>query len=421
MSVADLRTRLEALSSAISRQKEVLNALEEARSAVRRELNAILDPMARLPLEISSDIFTRCLPTIPRPNPSSAPLVLLNICYAWSSIALSTPSLWSAIRVDFPRSPEFKNLLEAWITRARSRTLSISLHGSVHPSVQALVKQHAYRVQDLELYLDSGEALEAITVPLPAVKSLTIGNPNNTTYFFPYADECVAMLRAAPDLLECVFDKIYYDEDFHAFGNTLQHLTHSSLQHLRLGKPRYIYGESVNSACILQYLTLPALQSLLISDFDISHDDFLSFLDRSSPPLHTLHMSIPIEDWPELMVNRYFRLLPTLTDLDLLCENGAEGDFLFLDVLAASSEDFLPNLRHLTIRAFFPAPAEYEKLVGTLSARRASRHSPLQSFRLIWPILDWDDAPAPDIIARLHQLIAGGMEIHIGIEEISYV
>ncbi|KAJ7758803.1 hypothetical protein DFH07DRAFT_817993, partial [Mycena maculata] len=65
--------------------------------------------MARLPFEISSDIFMRCLP----PHPSFAPMLLLNICSSWSSIALATPSLWTIIHCE-SQSAKFAELLEAW-------------------------------------------------------------------------------------------------------------------------------------------------------------------------------------------------------------------------------------------------------------------------------------------------------------------
>ncbi|KAJ7482811.1 hypothetical protein B0H11DRAFT_1678849, partial [Mycena galericulata] len=89
--------RIDKLSSEIARQRDILRDLENQKSAAHRgELNTILDPMSRLPLEISSDIMLRCLPTttMADPHPHDAPMVFLNICRTWSNIALATPSLW---------------------------------------------------------------------------------------------------------------------------------------------------------------------------------------------------------------------------------------------------------------------------------------------------------------------------------------
>ncbi|KAJ6523351.1 hypothetical protein B0H19DRAFT_866849, partial [Mycena capillaripes] len=64
-----------------------------------RQLNALRDPIARLPLEISSEIFLQCLSENPTPDAEIAPTLLLNVCNSWSNIALSTPTLWNVIHV----------------------------------------------------------------------------------------------------------------------------------------------------------------------------------------------------------------------------------------------------------------------------------------------------------------------------------
>ncbi|KAJ7366809.1 hypothetical protein DFH08DRAFT_663894, partial [Mycena albidolilacea] len=72
-------------------------------SIAHRQLNAIRDPVERLPFDISSEIFLQCLPSSkysestvfpPKPRPLTAPMLLLNICNAWTGVALSTPALW---------------------------------------------------------------------------------------------------------------------------------------------------------------------------------------------------------------------------------------------------------------------------------------------------------------------------------------
>ncbi|KAJ7102763.1 hypothetical protein C8R44DRAFT_682186, partial [Mycena epipterygia] len=130
MSVEELRAHIEKVSAGIERQKEVLKQPEYSKSAAQRQLNAIRDPVARLPPEISSDIFIRCLPPIPEPDASHVPMLLLNICNTWTDIALFTPALWASIHIDFPRVTGFNEVLRMWLERARNRSLSISLHRS---------------------------------------------------------------------------------------------------------------------------------------------------------------------------------------------------------------------------------------------------------------------------------------------------
>ncbi|KAJ7612978.1 hypothetical protein FB45DRAFT_1112633, partial [Roridomyces roridus] len=82
------------LSEEVERQKQVLEDLEHQRSAAQSQLNTLVDPMARLPLEISCDIFSQCLSSSPDVRTSSA---LLHVCHAWSDIALATTALWNVI------------------------------------------------------------------------------------------------------------------------------------------------------------------------------------------------------------------------------------------------------------------------------------------------------------------------------------
>ncbi|KAJ7618956.1 hypothetical protein B0H17DRAFT_1340880, partial [Mycena rosella] len=81
MSVTELQARIDKLSADIDLlQKEVLKTLERSKIAVQRELNAVRDPVGRLPFEISSEIFVQCLPSRPSPGAEHIPMLFLNIC-----------------------------------------------------------------------------------------------------------------------------------------------------------------------------------------------------------------------------------------------------------------------------------------------------------------------------------------------------
>ncbi|KAJ7490686.1 hypothetical protein FB451DRAFT_624192 [Mycena latifolia] len=406
MPADELHRRARELSAANGQQQEP--TLEQTRSHGGREL---LDPIAReMPVEIAAEILTLCLPTTPIPDSLQAPMLFMNISRSWTNIALSTPELWTSIQIQFPRPDGFENLFDAWLTRARSRKTSISLRGPVPQAVAGLVHQHAPRVRNLELYISTGKRLAPLTGAFSSLKTLTIEQDAHDTSrpseFAHSPSGCIELLRAAPDLVECNFNGVYFkdvSDDVHAS----QLLTFASLRHLRLGK-----GDSEgNSAAMLAYLTLPTLQSLSMSDFDIPFYVASSFT-RSSPPLHSLCMYTSIEDWENDLVANFFRLVPSLIDLKLRAEESLD----FLAVLA-TTHDFLPNLRNLTVLTrWLPSDrAGYDNLISMLSARRTQ----FQSFRLCGFIgidAEEENPLDADIIVALRQFVADGMHIHIGTE-----
>ncbi|KAJ6525080.1 hypothetical protein DFH09DRAFT_1286249 [Mycena vulgaris] len=68
MSAEEIQARIAQVSAVIERQKEVLQKLERSKRVLQRQLNDVRDPVARLPLEISSEIFSLCLPSRPQPG-----------------------------------------------------------------------------------------------------------------------------------------------------------------------------------------------------------------------------------------------------------------------------------------------------------------------------------------------------------------
>ncbi|KAJ7245363.1 hypothetical protein B0H12DRAFT_1127628 [Mycena haematopus] len=438
-SIQDLRTQIDELTSAIDTHKRVLRDLENQRSKVQSDLNSRVDPMARLPFEITSDIFLYCVSTTPRPDSSTAPMIFLNICQLWRTIALSTPFLWAGICMDsesFPRGAKFAKLCRVWIGRARAVPLSFVLRGSLDRRVEPLIQKHAPQLQNFELFVRNGEDLQRLGTqgPFPSLRTLTIGadETNSEEVDFINPDECIEMLRAAPALLECDFDDVFYANDLYLSYSSAHASTHTSLRTLRLGNPqsRAFEGYHGNSACILQYVTLPSLESLDIADFDIPSGHFISFLIRSTPPLTSLRMVMPTINWQAHNVVEYFQLMPNLTDLELLYLNpddDSETDDnavpfrTFLEVLRT---DLLPQLCSLTLWACFSERADYVTLIGVLTGRRMSFGGPFRSFQLFFPPNEPENhhmAPDRDVIVALRQFAKDGMHVHVGPQEHNFV
>ncbi|KAF7348076.1 F-box domain-containing protein [Mycena sanguinolenta] len=278
-SAQSLQARIDELSLAIEHQKQILRDLEKSLSDARRELNAALDPMARLPLEISSEIFVQCLPCSPRPHPREAPTLFLNICRIWRDIATSIPSLWTSVHSG---SGTNAMTLNNWLQRARVLPLQVSLSGDLQPEVAIAVNQHASQLEVLKLEF---QHLKDMSSPFPSLAELTV---IHTTIYLPKHRQCVDILRSAAALVKCEFiSKYWWDAVEVEDSYPPVPFTHSSLQNLQLGAGSKAF-KSENAAYMLEYLTLPVLRILSISDLDIMVSQFAAFLTRSSPPAEVL-------------------------------------------------------------------------------------------------------------------------------------
>ncbi|KIM45235.1 hypothetical protein M413DRAFT_66425 [Hebeloma cylindrosporum] len=104
-------------------------------------------PTFLLPIEILQDIFIRCLPHIHRPpssqnqplshfldrqayTPTSAPLLLCQICELWRQCAISLPDLWASlgVYVSWGDPRPSLGLAELWLARSGALPLSLGLY-----------------------------------------------------------------------------------------------------------------------------------------------------------------------------------------------------------------------------------------------------------------------------------------------------
>ncbi|KAF8215195.1 hypothetical protein K438DRAFT_1955177 [Mycena galopus ATCC 62051] len=254
------------------------------------------------------------------------------------------------------------------------------------------MKQHMLQVQVLQLCVRSLDPFVSEEISFSSLETLRLSAVDFTVSI----SDCVEMLRSAPLLVDCEFSSLKLGD----LQPPLTQLLHTSLRHLRLG--------NVGKICsveILLHLTLPALENLLISDFDIPSADFVSFLARSSPPLQTLHISSDHEN----LDNTYIPLIPRVTDLTLECL-----DSHYVSLLDETAvQDFPPSLRHLTIRNWFPS--EYGKLISLLATRQ------LASLHIIFPYEDLAHTPHSSTVFTLRLFKKDGMAIHVGPKGKNYI
>ncbi|KAJ7682430.1 hypothetical protein DFH06DRAFT_1314649 [Mycena polygramma] len=377
-----LRARVEALSSEITFQKEkfkeLLEKLERDRSLTQQQLNSFLDPVSRLPLEISSDIFLRTLPSTPEPpNAHDVPMLLLNICHAWTDIALSISALWAAICTVLPCTEESDEGLQAWLQRAGNRPLSVSLRGEMHGRhVPAFILEHGRQFRYLEICDDQ------FSTP-----------------------QILQLLGSAPDLTECSFRDMRSVAE-HKIKKTTPKLVLPTLC-------RMVFGETAEQPggdpCILKFLTLPAVQTLHVPLCNDFWDGFLCLLRRSSPPMKKLVLggmfSVASDAFRECL-----HLIPTLECFELWGSGPRLMSELFPTLASPSQVPDLHTLRIVNVFTSYYVPDSWDTLLRVLSSRPKLRivHVSLRQAKGFRNF----SIPA-NILAAFKDLVRHGVQIYI--------
>ncbi|KAJ7187152.1 hypothetical protein C8R46DRAFT_1059013 [Mycena filopes] len=406
MSVQELQTRIDKISVEIELQREVLRRLDQSKSAIQRQLNSIRDPMGRLPLELSSEIFVQC--ALPTPE---AHTVLLGVCHAWTDIAVSTPTLWSSIDLDFPGV----EILQLWLERTRNHPLSISLrHYGACPAVIAVLSRYAPQLKHLKIYecvnLSSLSGLGALhfleTLWLTGVRTEN-GEPIEISLA-----QILSLLRLAPNLVRCIWRDLYVWPD--ADPTPAQIVPLPRLLSFTEGTD---LGDKSGADALLPHLFLPGLEmlALSLSDTCFRPAQLTPFLTCNLPPLKRLSLGIGIR-WTSL-VSFYecLRLVPSLSELEMYLPD----DWLspFFSALSKTTPQglLLPALSKLKIHGALASLIDSVDAVYLLifralevrrpqlasfhlDSRRSSLHGPSNSVR--------------DSFCRLTAL--GGMEIFVG-------
>ncbi|EDR02247.1 uncharacterized protein LACBIDRAFT_332602 [Laccaria bicolor S238N-H82] len=136
-----------------------------------------------LPPEIMAEIFTTR-----RPPRVTSPLVLGKVCGAWRELCWSIPSLWEVVDLLIvPARLDVQNeLLEEWISRARSRNLHIHLNEeephrgwkeAPPHKIMHTIASFSCKWETADIYLPEDNYADLIPIKdnrLPVLKSLSI-------------------------------------------------------------------------------------------------------------------------------------------------------------------------------------------------------------------------------------------------------
>ncbi|KAF7375506.1 hypothetical protein MSAN_00438600 [Mycena sanguinolenta] len=425
MSIEALRVRIVTLDSEIELQKKLLKKLEKDRSLTQRQLNAALDPVARLPLEVSSEIFLQSLPASPG-GKKDVPIVLLGICNAWTDIALATPRLWTTVRVRFPCGDDFAEVLPVWFQRAGNHPLSvsISLHGRCvnwKYRVSDILWSHGRQLKHLEILDDDDFAWQShmqddaldlfrdATLASPSLlETLTIRCQYQQRRYFP--SQILELLRSAPNIVEIIF---------HNVMTCLSNDTDTRILVVPTLR-RLMFGETTNTDdYLLRNLSLPALEILSLPMNSLSGEGLLRFMERSTPPLRDLTLGWEVDPGHlgSVELHDCLRLSPGLTRFRMWQpDSDAVAELL---TALADTPSLLPNLLDLSIHIFDDpdwepsnfSEASWRTLVRALSTRRMER-------LYIVPV---KTSPPIDVLVSLRDLVVAGANMHIGTEELNFV
>ncbi|KAJ7641589.1 hypothetical protein FB45DRAFT_1125495 [Roridomyces roridus] len=308
-SVQELEARIKDISADIERQPEkgVLQGLERDKSLLQRQLNAVRDPIQRLPLEISSEIFAQCLPEYPT----------LSDVRSIRPRAMPNPKLWSTINIQFPaHRAGLEVMVEKWLQRTRSNLLDVSMTGPLDTTVAALIWRHSSHLGHLKLFAVQDtlrpsdyshvgsavfwELLGVQTEPLPLLQFLEI----HGRHAFGYSRRPILrFLSLSSNITELILEIALAGED-----QEIDHVVIPNLRRLECG--RDIMDRSHDYFQILSCIRAPRLESLTV-EFP-STNDIVPFLQQLSSSLQEL----VIRDPGELALDQILSLVPTLIRLE---------------------------------------------------------------------------------------------------------
>ncbi|KAJ7603296.1 hypothetical protein DFH06DRAFT_1069433 [Mycena polygramma] len=195
---------IEVLQTALGRLISERDALKEYSAAHQ----SFFSPVRRLPPEILAKIFAHCSPPSvsfsdvheyapPRALGRTAQSHLLRlsgVCHHWYETAMHTPSLWSAIEVDFGHRRDPVELLARSLERSADCPLAIHCIAANPYAIRGLglLFQHSARWRTADIYVESAAVVSLFpeNMDFPLLERLEIaGEDLNSLHTFKTASK----------------------------------------------------------------------------------------------------------------------------------------------------------------------------------------------------------------------------------------
>ncbi|KAJ7221893.1 hypothetical protein C8J57DRAFT_1198444, partial [Mycena rebaudengoi] len=150
---------IEKLEGEIAELRERADRLAQEHQAAAdsaSKMQSIVSPWRRLPPELLSHTFVLCADDDPDyfPAVDLVPLLLLQVCHAWRSIALATPALWARMNYQIWK-PEDIAIADTWLSRSGAYPLDLQIVASythTDPAeVEQLFKKYHHNLRSIQI------------------------------------------------------------------------------------------------------------------------------------------------------------------------------------------------------------------------------------------------------------------------------
>ncbi|KAF8211018.1 hypothetical protein K438DRAFT_101798 [Mycena galopus ATCC 62051] len=372
--ISKIDTRLARIDDEIFALQKKLGQLKDARASLfshRTWTKAILSPLRRMPPEVLGEIFMWTLPSIGdalrmgKFDMTQSPWLLTQISSRWSAVAISIPSLWSRITIDYtPRQHDWQRYYSLELVKMqiqRAQELKIHFYGTstipYHPQGQIfeLLAQQSSRWEEFSVGITS-EMIPSITalrdrlplltrtwvqwenagdqIPIESLNCFQTA-PSLANFSAPNEDWLVSItlpthrltrlrirgpwesLKGILASTEALVEANLTIDDDNPWQAADNHIYLPHLRRLFITHPK-----------ILESLTAPVLEGVALcvgenEAFDIS---LAPFLDRSACPLGRLC----IRGWPDVLeTTKILQRFPCITELVIIQDYDSPPDINF--------------------------------------------------------------------------------------------
>ncbi|KAJ6461746.1 hypothetical protein C8R45DRAFT_1108501 [Mycena sanguinolenta] len=454
-----ISARLATLDAEISRIKDYLRDLEEKRTALSKyhsQNTGILSPPRRMPPEILGEIFSWTTPSIRDVfSTEDCPWVLTHVCSTGRAVALSQPSLWSLIVIDF--SIEERYPLKTVSTQVeRARSLKIHFFGDENhdsrPQIAlfGLLAEHSSRWEEFHVQLTLDLVPHVQTLDLTPLRKAWVQWATAESY--PPEYDTIDFLQTAtspidvsvccehgflPTRLPVLHHLTRYDFDapwethaqlLKSFPNLQEariyrHFDHNELRP-KPGEPidlLHLRRLFLNDPTTLNYLRAPGLREIAIhsSDAEDRNETRFSlerFLKRSSCFPHRLRIQGLVDASIAAILRRY----PSFADIAVVSNDYEDEDedeytqcqilSLFTICESTPSKRVFPQITKIGFTCQDP-DALLSPFLDMLESRWEVADCALKgaTFVSLDPDADWD----PEEVARIQTLRDAGLRVSL--------